>query len=232
MELIWSGLVEAFKMIIQLDNEVLQITLLTLKVCFISTFISTLIGLPAGMVLAFKNFAGKQLLLLIVHAGMGLPPVVAGLWVTMFLWRSGPLGDLQWLFTPQAIVAAQVVVSLPIIISLTYSAFKKIDYALILQIKSLGPTTVQKVYLYIKEARFGIMAAIMAGLGRVLAEVGAAMMVGGNLRGETRILTTAMVMEVSRGNFHIALALSFILMAIALIITFILLHLQQRRFTP
>lgn len=228
MDLVWSGLVEAFQMVMRLDEEVFFIAWTTIKVCTTATIISTILGIPLGMLLAFKDFVGKRIALIITHAGMGLPPVVAGLWVTMFLWRSGPLGELRWLYTTNAIVIAQVLVSLPIIISLTYSAFKKIDPALILQIKALGPTKLQSLSLYLKEARFGIMAAIMTGLGRVLAEVGAASMVGGNLKGSTRILTTAMVMEVSRGHFHIALALSFILMTLAFIITIILLRLQQR----
>lgn len=231
MDLIWQGLIEAIDMIITADHNVVQITLLTLQVCLFSTFISTILGVPLGMILAFTTFPGQKLMLLLSHAGMGLPPVVAGLWVTMFLWRSGPLGEWQWLFTTKAIIIAQVVVSLPIIISLSYSAFKKIDEGTKLQIKALAPTKRQHLGLFLKQAQFGIWAAIMAGLGRVLAEVGAAMMVGGNLQGETRILTTAMVMEVSRGNFDIALALSFILMAIALILTFILLKFQQRDVT-
>ncbi|WP_280768695.1 ABC transporter permease [Salipaludibacillus daqingensis] len=231
MEIVWTGLIEAFQMIISGNQEIFQITWLTIQVCLLSTFISTIIGVPLGMTFTFTSFRGRKLLILLSHAGMGLPPVVAGLWVTIFLWRSGPLGELQWLFTPYAIVIAQIVVSLPIIISLSYSAFKKIDEGTRLQIKALAPTKMQHILLLFKQAQFGIWAAIMAGLGRVLAEVGAAMMVGGNLKGETRILTTAMVMEVSRGNFEIAIALSFILMTIALILTFILLKFQQRDVT-
>lgn len=229
MDLVWSGLVEAFQMVMRLDEEVFFIAWTTIKVCSIATIISTILGIPLGMLLAFKDFVGKRIALIITHAGMGLPPVVAGLWVTMFLWRSGPLGSLQWLYTTNAIIIAQVLVSLPIIISLTYSAFKKLDTSLLLQIKALAPTKLQTLSLYLKEARFGIMAAIMTGLGRVLAEVGAASMVGGNLKGSTRILTTAMVMEVSRGQFHIALALSFVLMTLAFIVTILLLRLQQRK---
>lgn len=229
MELIWSGLMEAVQMIWSLDEEVLHIAWVTIKVCSISIMISTLMGVPLGMLMAFKSFRGRGVMIVISHAGMGLPPVVAGLWVTMMLWRSGPLGDLQWLFTTNAIVIAQVLVSLPIVTSLTYAAFKKLDQNLLLQIKALAPTRLQSMTMYLKEARFGIMAAIMTGLGRVLAEVGAASMVGGNLQGDTRILTTAMVMEVSRGNFHIALALSFILMMLALTVTVLLLRVQQRR---
>ena len=140
MDLVWTGIVEAVRMILQLDPDVLYITWVTIKVCTTAIIISTLLGIPIGMLLAFKEFVGKKVLLIISHAGMGLPPVVAGLWVTLFLWRSGPLGDLRWLYPTNAIVIAQVLVSLPIVISLTYSAFKKIDSSLILQIKALAPT--------------------------------------------------------------------------------------------
>ncbi|MBB5173282.1 ABC transporter permease [Texcoconibacillus texcoconensis] len=229
MELIVSGLSEAFRMIIELDRDIFDITWLTLRVCILATLISMIIGIPLGMLLALKHFIGRRFLIVLAQAGMGLPPVVAGLWVTIFLWRSGPLGSIQWLFTPTAIVIAQVVVSLPIIISLTYAALQRLDPQLKKQLKALGPTRLQYGWFLLREARFGIVAAVMAGLGRVLAEVGAAQMVGGNLLGDTRILTTAMVMEVSRGNFDVAFALSFILMTIAFLITFLLTYFQQRQ---
>ncbi|GEL08303.1 ABC transporter permease [Salisediminibacterium halotolerans] len=228
MELILSGLREAVDMLATGDNDIYQITLLTLQVCLLSTVISSVIGIPFGMLLRFRSFRGKNIILLISHAGMGLPPVVAGLWVTMLLWRSGPLGEWGWLFTPNAIVIAQVVVSLPIVVSLSYAAFGKIDDGTKRQLQALGPTNIQLITLYLKQAQFGLWAAVMAGLGRVLAEVGAAMMVGGNLQGQTRILTTSMVMEVSRGNFDVALALSFVLMLISIAVTLVLLRMQRK----
>ena len=160
---------------------------------------------------------------------MGLPPVVAGLWITLFLWRSGPLGDFAWLYTPTAIIMAQILVSLPIVTALTSTAFQQINPKMILQVKALGATKPQLYWILMKEVKLAILAAIIAGFGRVIAEVGAAMMVGGNISGETRILTTSIVMEVSKGNFDIALALSFILMTLAFIITFCLTYLQQRK---
>jgi tungstate transport system permease protein len=160
---------------------------------------------------------------------MGLPPVVAGLWITMLLWRSGPLGHLQLLYSPTAIVMAQVLVSLPIVTGLTSSAFQQINDKMLLQIKALGATKIQTIAILLKQTKIAIVAAIMAGFGRVIAEVGAAMMVGGNIQGDTRILTTSIVMEVSKGNFDVALAISFILLTVALLITAALTLLQQRK---
>ncbi|QED49256.1 ABC transporter permease [Cytobacillus dafuensis] len=228
MDLLIEGMREAIEMLISGNPEIFEITWLTLKVSLSAILISTLIGIPIGVILGLTAFRGRRLLLVLVNIGMGLPPVVAGLWITMLLWRSGPLGSLTLLYSPYAIVMAQVLVSLPIVIGLTCSAFQQIDKNMLIQIKSLGATRFQTVSLLLRETRIAIMAAIMAGFGRVIAEVGAAMMVGGNIRGETRILTTSIVMEVSKGNFDVALALSFILMSLAFIITFFLTILQQR----
>ncbi|WP_096200572.1 ABC transporter permease [Bacillus sp. FJAT-45350] len=229
MDLFINGFQRAIEMILTGDREVFEITFTTLKVCLTAIFISTLFGLPIGVLLGLRTFPGKRLLMVFVNIGMGLPPVVAGLYITMLLWRSGPLGHLGFLYTTQAIIIAQILVSLPIIIGLTAAAFQQIDNKMLLQLKALGATNFQRVIILLRETKLAIMAAIMAGLGRVLAEVGAAMMVGGNIKGDTRILTTAMVMEVSKGNFDVAIALSFILMTLAFIITFILTSLQQRK---
>ena len=229
MELLIDGLKKAIEMIFSCDQEVFAITWMTLRVCLYSILISTLFGLPLGIFLGLTRFKGRKLLLLFINIGMGLPPVVAGLWITMFLWRSGPLGDFSLLYTPTAIVMAQILVSLPIVTSLTCSAFQQIDEKMLLQLKALGATKLQTLMILIKQSKVAIMAAIMAGFGRVIAEVGAAMMVGGNIQGDTRILTTSIVMEVSKGNFDIALALSFILMSVALLITAALTFLQQRK---
>ena len=229
MDLLFEGLKKAIEMVLTGDSEIFAITLLTLKVSFTAIFFSMMIGIPFGILLGLTNFPGKKLLLVLVNIGMGLPPVVAGLWITLTLWRSGPMGDFSLLYTPTAIVLAQILVSLPIITGLTSTAFQQIEPKLLLQIRALGATKGQTVWLLLKETKIAIFAAIMAGLGRILAEVGAAMMVGGNLQGETRILTTSIVMEVSKGNFDIAIALSFILMTMAFLITFCLTFLQQRR---
>lgn len=229
MELLIDGLRRAFQMIFSENEEIFQITWLTLKVSFTSIGFSTLIGIPLGMLLGLTRFKGRRLILLFIHIGMGLPPVVAGLWITILLWRSGPLGDLSLLYTPTAIVLAQILVSLPIVTGLTNSAFQQINDKLLLQIKALGATKLQTLLILLKQSKIAIFAAIMAGFGRVIAEVGAAMMVGGNIQGDTRILTTAIVLEVSKGDFDIALGLSFILLSVAFIITAALTFLQQRK---
>ncbi|WP_160722478.1 ABC transporter permease [Bacillus sp. USDA818B3_A] len=229
MELLLDGMKKALEIILSGDQEVLAITALTLKVCLISILISTIIGLPLGILLGLTRFKGRKILLVFINIGLGLPPVVAGLWITMLLWRSGPLGDFSLLYSPAAIVMAQILVSLPIVTSLTCTAFQQISDKMLLQIKALGATRLQTLFILIKQLKMAILAAIMAGFGRVIAEVGAAMMVGGNIQGDTRILTTTIVMEVSKGNFDIALALSFILLSVALLITALLTFLQQRR---
>ncbi|WP_040203978.1 ABC transporter permease [Neobacillus jeddahensis] len=229
MDLLIDGLKKAIEMILTGDQEIYTITWLTLKVCLIAILISTLIGLPLGILLGLTRFRGRKVLLLFINIGLGLPPVVAGLWITMFLWRSGPLGDLAMLYSPTAIVMAQILVSLPIVTSLTCSSFQQVNDKMLLQIKALGATKLQTLVILIKQSKIAILAAIMAGFGRVIAEVGAAMMVGGNIQGDTRILTTTIVMEVSKGNFDVALALSFILLTVALLITAALTFLQQRR---
>ncbi|QOY36456.2 ABC transporter permease [Anaerobacillus isosaccharinicus] len=220
---------KAIEMILSGDKEIFDITFTTLKVSLTAIFISTVVGIPLGVLLGLNSFPGKKIVLVFVNIGMGLPPVVAGLYITMLLWRSGPLGHLGLLYTTHAIIIAQIVVSLPIIIGLTSAAFQQIDSKMLMQIKALGATNFQRLGLLLRETKLAILAAIMAGLGRVLAEVGAAMMVGGNIKGDTRILTTSMVMEVSKGNFDVAIALSFILMTLAFIITFLLTSLQQRK---
>lgn len=229
MDLVVEGFKKAIAMIVSGDPEIIAITLLTLRVSLTSMLVSALFGLPLGMLLGLSRFKGRKLLLVFINIGMGLPPVVAGLWITMLLWRSGPLGDFSLLYTPTAIVMAQVLVSLPIVTGLTCSAFQQISDKMLLQIKALGATKWQTILLLLKETKIAIVAALMAAFGRVIAEVGAAMMVGGNVQGETRILTTAIVMEVSKGDFDVALALSFIIMAVAFIITALLTFLQQRK---
>ena len=159
---------------------------------------------------------------------MGLPPVVVGLFVTVFLWRNGPLGFLGILYTPAAIILAQAVIATPIIAGLGLAALQHLPPGLRLQILSLGATRPQMVWLLLKEARLPLLAAVMAGFGGVISEVGASIMVGGNLKGSTRVLTTATVMETSRGNFDVAFALSFILLILAFGVNTLLTHLQQR----
>ena len=229
MEMIGQGILEALRLLITGDPEVLRITLLTLKVSGTATLISVILGLPLGTLLALKSFPGQRLLLSIANFGMGLPPVVVGLWVSIFLWRSGPFGYLGIMYTPAAMIIAQAVIASPVVVALTSSALQQTNPKLRLQIKALGATRWQYLYLLIREARFGVLAAIIAGFGAVVSEVGASMAVGGNIKGQTRVLTTATVLEVSKGNFDIAIALSIILLVLSYLITLGLTILQQKK---
>ena len=229
MDLIIEGLKKAINMILTGDPEVLRITLLTLQVSGTATLISLIIGIPFGTVLALKRFPGRDFLMSIVNTGMGMPPVVAGLWISILLWRSGPLGSLNLIYTPTAIIIAQAVIASPIVVGLTSAAISQVDPKLRLQIKALGAPKLQYLWFLLKEARFSLLAAVIAGFGAVVSEVGASMMVGGNVKGLSRVLTTATVMEVSKGNFDVAIALSAILVLVSYLTTLWLTVLQQKR---
>lgn len=228
MDLIAEGITQAFRLLVKGDRGVLQIALLTVKVSGLATLISLAIGVPLGTALALGRFRGRDAVASIVNTGMGLPPVVVGLWVSIVLWRYGPLGSLRLMYTPTAMVIAQTLIALPIITGLTMSGIGQLDPGIRVQILSLGATRLQLIWLLVREARLAILAAVMAGFGRVIAEVGASMMVGGNVVGQTRVLTTATSMEVGRGNFGTAIALSLMLMGLTLAITSWLTHLQQK----
>lgn len=228
MEIIWQGLIKAFELLAQGDPEVLGITLLTLKVSGTGTLISVLIGIPLGVFLALAVFPGRNAAVSMVNFGMGLPPVVVGLWVSIFLWRSGPLGFLDLIYTPYAIVLAQAIIASPIVTGFTIAAIGQLNPKIKLQILALGASRWQLLWLLVREARMGLLAAVIAGFGGVISEVGASMMVGGNIAGYSRVLTTATVMEVNKGNFDIAIALTIILMLLAYAVTLSLTLLQQR----
>jgi tungstate transport system permease protein len=228
VDLIWEGLRKALELLLRLDPEVLRITLLSLKVSGIATLLSVVLGLGIAVLVALNEFPGKRLVIALLNTGMGLPPVAVGLFVTVFLWRNGPLGFLGILYTPAAIILAQAVIATPIIAGLGLAALQHLPPGLRLQILALGATRIQLVWLLLKEARLPMLAAVMAGFGGVISEVGASIMVGGNLKGSTRVLTTATVMETSRGNFEVAFALSFILLLLAFTVNALLTHLQQR----
>ncbi len=229
MELIWEGLVKAFYLLMALDPEVLEVTWLTLKVSGTATLVSVLIGVPLGAVLALGRFPGRNFLVSLANFGMGLPPVVVGLWVSIFLWRSGPFGAFNIIYTPLAIIIAQAVIASPIVTSFTLAAIQQINPRIRLQLLALGANRMQMLWSLVKEARLGLLAAVMAGFGGVVSEVGASMMVGGNIKGMTRVLTTATVMEVNKGNFDVAIALSVILLGLAYGVTALLTTLQQWR---
>ncbi len=208
--------------------DLFPITLLSLQVSILATLISLLIGLPLGTILALGKFPGRSFLLSIVNTGMALPPVVVGLFVAMMLWRSGPLGDLRLIYTPAAIIIAQTIISAPVVTGLTAAALQQLNPRLRLQLYGLGASRAQMVLSLWREARLPLLAALMAGFGSVISEVGASMMVGGNIRGQTRVLTTAIVLETSKGEFERAIALSAFLLTITFLVNWVLTVIQQR----
>ncbi len=201
---------------------------LSLLVSGSATAISLGLGVPLGTLLALSRFPGRQVITSMVNTGMGMPPVIVGLVVTVMLWRSGPLGFFRLLYTPAAMVVAQVAIALPIVTGFTMAGVAQLNPRLRLQILALGASRGQMVWLLLKEARLPLLAAVMAGFGAVISEVGASMMVGGNILGQTRVLTTATVMETSKGNFDIALALGFILLVLIFVVNAILTAVQQK----
>ena len=228
MDLILEGIKQAFWLLVTLDPEVLGITFLSLKVSGTATLISLVIGIFVGISVALSRFPGKRIVVSLINTGMGLPPVVVGLFVTIFLWRNGPFGVLGILYTPTAMIIAQAVIATPIVMGITVASIQQLPPKLRLQILALGATRVQMVWILIREARLPLLAAVMAGFGGVISEVGASIMVGGNIKGYSRVLTTATVMETGRGNFDVAIALSIILLLLAYFINLILTHIQQR----
>jgi tungstate transport system permease protein len=210
------------------NPDVWEITLLSLKVSGLATIISLLIALPFGSLLGLGKFPGRSILLTVVNTGMALPPVVVGLAVAMSLWRSGPLGSLQLIYTPTAIIIAQVIIATPVVTGLTTAALQQLDPRLQLQLLGLGASRLQMVFCLWREARLPLLAALMAGFGAVISEVGASMMVGGNILHQTRVLTTAIVLETNKGDFAGAIALGILLLAITFLINYALTWIQQK----
>ena len=228
MELILQGIAKAFRLLLTGDPEVLGITLLSLKVSGLATFLALLSGIPTGALLALTRFPGRSLAISLVNTGMGLPPVVVGLFVTILLWRGSILGFLELLYTPSAMILAQVVIAFPIVAGLTLAALQSLNPKLRLQLLALGASRLQLVLLLLREARLPLLAAVMAGFGGVISEVGAVLMVGGNIRGQTRVLTTATVLETRMGNFEVAIALGVLLLLLTFAVNLILTRVQQR----
>ncbi|HEV8457392.1 MAG TPA: ABC transporter permease [Methylomirabilota bacterium] len=229
MELVGRGILEAIRLLLTGDPDVWRITGLSLQISGGATLLSLLVGVPLGTVLALARFPGRGLAISLVNTGMGLPPVVVGLFVTVLLWRNGALGFLELLYTPTAMVLAQFVIAAPIVIGLTLAAVQQVPEKFRLQLLGLGASRAQMVWTLLREARLPMLAAVMAGFGGVISEVGASLMVGGNIKGSTRVLTTATVLETSKGNFDIAIALSVILLAITFLVNWALTWIQQRR---
>ena len=228
MDLVWSGTRQALGLLAGADREIWSILWLSLQVSGSATVISLALGVPAGAALALARFPGRALLVSAVNTGMGLPPVVVGLFVTLVLWRSGPLGELEILYTPAAIVIAQAVIATPIVTAITLAAVGQVPREFRLQLLGLGASRAQMIWLTLREARLPMLAAVMAGFGGIISEIGASMMVGGNIKGQTRTLTTAMVLETGKGNFEIAIALALLLLVLIFLVNWLLTAIQQR----
>jgi len=228
MDLIIDGFKQAIILILTGDELVVEATLRSLQTSGLAVLISIIIGIPLGLFLALSRFPGRNFVIGTVNAGMGLPPVVVGLFVAAFLWRSGVLGTLGLMYTVTAMVIAQVVIALPLVMGLTVSAIQQLNPKLRLQALALGATRTQMLLTLVKEARFTALAAVIAGFGAIISEVGAVLMVGGNISNHTRVLTTAIVEQVGKGDFSRAMALSIILLSLTFAATYVLTHYQQR----
>jgi tungstate transport system permease protein len=228
MDVIWQALQDAFNLLFSGDAETFEIIGLSLRISLTATVIAFVLGLPLGMLLAFGRFRGRRLALATVHTGMGMPPVVVGLIVTVALWRSGPLGSLDMLYTPSAMIVAQAAIGTPLVAGISAAALQQIDPDFRVQMQALGASRLRSLWAVAVEARLPLLAAVMAGFGAAVSEVGAAMMVGGNISGETRVLTTAAVLETSKGNLALAVALGLILLLLAFMVNLVLTLAQQR----
>jgi tungstate transport system permease protein len=227
MNVIIDAIIGAINLLRQLDPELLEIVWLTLRVTGGGLFFSILLGLPLGVGLGLsRKIPAEGLVLPLIYTGMGMPPVVAGLVVFLFFSNQGPLGDLRWLFTPQVMVVAQTLIAMPLVVGLTLTAVQAVDPMLNLQVKSLGASRFQLARTVLAEAKLGLFAAIVTAFGSIISEVGAVMLVGGNIQGETRVLTTAIVLETRKGNFSLALALGIVLLLLSFSANFMLYKLQ------
>jgi tungstate transport system permease protein len=228
MNLILQGFDKAFTLILSLDAELFGIIFLSLEVSGLALLFATMLGLPAGAVLGLRKFPGRGLVVSVMNTFMGLPPVVVGLFIYLLMSRRGMLGFLGLLYTPSAMIIAQTILALPIVTALCQSAIVNVDPVIRQAALTLGATPGQVTVAIIKEARYGIFSAIIAAFGRVMAEVGAILIVGGNIAGYTRVMTTTIALETDKGNFELALALGVILLAISFVVNAAL-HLVQKK---
>lgn len=206
---------------------ILEITLRTLWVCGWALVLALGLGVPVGIFLGGRRFPGRSWIVSTVNAGMGAPPVVVGLLVALLLWRSGPLGELGWMYSRSAMVVAQLLIALPLVIGITLAAVGSLDEEWDLQVRTLGIPRRWRLWLLLREIRMGLVAAVIAALGGILSEVGAVQMVGGNLAGETRVLTTAIMMHTSMGEFETAIGLACVLVGLTLLLAALLTMVQQ-----
>ena len=228
MDHLWQAFLKALELLYTFVSEVMQIAGRTLYIGLSSTVIASIICIPLGAVIHFNQFWGKRLLINLIQTFYSTPTVVIGLFVLIMLSRAGPLGILEILFTPPAIIVGQVLLITPIILGLTISALRSIDTTIVDTARSMGASRWQLSTLVIKEARFAVMAAVILGFGRAISEVGISLMVGGNIRGGTRVITTAISLEAGKGNIELSLALGMILIFLALLINIIFNRIQQR----
>jgi tungstate transport system permease protein len=229
MELFADALVQAIRLLASLDAYVFQILWRSIHVSGLAMVLAVAAGLPVGVILGVSRFRGRRFLVALVYTGFALPPVVVGLLVYLVLSRDGPAGGLALLFSPTAMIVAQAILAAPYVAGVSLAAVQAVPPEVRLQARALGATRSRALWTHVREAKLGILAAIIAGFGAVISEVGAAMMVGGNIAGETRVLTTAIVLETRRGNFETAMALAFILLGIVLIVNILLTRAQQGR---
>lgn len=228
MNEIIDGFVQAFSLIISLDPEVLEITARSLLISLAATAVASLVAIPLGGLIHFREFGGKRGLITIIQTLYALPTVVAGLFVFLLLSRAGPLGFLGLLFTPVGMVIGQAVLIVPVLVGMTLVALSGVKRAISDEIVALGATQTQAILTIIREARFAIIGGIVLGFGRAISEVGAAMIIGGNIRGYTRVLTTAIALETSMGNIALSISLGIILLGIAMVVTVALFIVQER----
>jgi tungstate transport system permease protein len=228
VDVLFDGVAQALSLLFSGDAETWAITLLTLRVSLGATVIAALVGVPLGAAIALGSFRGRRVLLAAANTGMGLPPVVVGLVVTVMLWRSGPLGGLGLLYTPTAMVVAQAVIASPVVVALVAAALRQVDPEFLVQMQGLGATRLRALAALGAEARLPLLAAAMAAFGAVVSEVGAAQMVGGNIAGQTRVLTTAAVLATSRGEFGLAIAFGLVLLLLAFAVNLVVTLAGQR----
>ena len=228
MQYLWEGFTTALKLIFTLDSEVINCTLVSLKVSSIAVLLASLVALPLSFVIVINEFRGKRAVITLFDTLMAMPTVVVGLFVFSFISRKGPLGVLGLLFTPAAMIIGQFILSTPLITALSISALQGVDPRVRITALALGARSYYVTLTLMREARFAIVAAIIAGFGRIIGEVGSAMMLGGNIRGYTRTITTAIALETSKGQFSLGLALGIILLIVALSVNVILRYLQHK----
>jgi len=228
MEYLIDGLISALKLIVTLDREVFSITFISVKISTVAIILASGVGVPLGFLIGIHTFRGKGVLITVFNTLMAFPTVVVGLMVYSMISNRGPFGTFELLFTPTAMIIGQFILATPIIIALTISAVQSVDPRIRKTAVSLGASGLQSVWAIARESRFAIVAAIAAGFGRVIGEVGASMMLGGNIRGVTRNIPTAIALETSKGEFSIGLALGFILLSVALLINFLIRFLQAK----